>query len=117
MSSTIAVQDLRVGMFVQLDGGWLSHPFPLSNFKIGSAEQIRTIRGLGLKQVRWVPEKSDLEPEADSRAAGPVPARPPSRSAPPRRAARPWPRSANASSTTSASTPKPPPPGARPSTP
>jgi putative nucleotidyltransferase with HDIG domain len=75
MSSTIAVQDLRVGMFVQLDGGWLSHPFPLSNFKIGSAEQIRTIRGLGLKQVRWVPEKSDLEPEADSRAAGPAPAR------------------------------------------
>jgi putative nucleotidyltransferase with HDIG domain len=64
MSSTIAVQDLRVGMFVQLDGGWLSHPFPLSSFRIGSAQQIDTIRGLGLKQVRWVPEKSDLAAEA-----------------------------------------------------
>jgi putative nucleotidyltransferase with HDIG domain len=69
MSSTIAVQDLRVGMFVQLEGGWLSHPFPLSNFKIGSAEQIQAIRGLGLKQVRWVPEKSDLPPDPAAEAA------------------------------------------------
>jgi putative nucleotidyltransferase with HDIG domain len=78
MSSTIAVQDLRVGMFVQLDGGWLSHPFPLSNFKIGSAEQLQAIRGLGLKQVRWVPEKSDLpaDPAAAGRAAAPDHAEP-----------------------------------------
>jgi putative nucleotidyltransferase with HDIG domain len=60
MASTIAVEDLRVGMFVQLDGGWLSHPFPLSNFRIASAEQIQTLRGLGLQRVRWAPEKSDL---------------------------------------------------------
>ena len=59
MSSTIAVEDLRVGIFIQLDGGWLSHPFPLSNFRISSADQIATLRGLGLPRVRWVPEKSD----------------------------------------------------------
>jgi HD-GYP domain-containing protein (c-di-GMP phosphodiesterase class II) len=47
-------------MFIQLDGGWLSHPFPLSSFRIASPEQIATLRGLGLKQLRWVPEKSDL---------------------------------------------------------
>jgi putative nucleotidyltransferase with HDIG domain len=64
MSATIAVEDLRVGMFVQLDGGWLSHPFPLSSFRIQNADQLRTIRGLGLKRVRWVPEKSELEPAA-----------------------------------------------------
>jgi putative nucleotidyltransferase with HDIG domain len=56
----IAVDDLRVGMFVHLDLGWLSHPFPLSSFRIASAEQIETIRGLGLKSVRWSPDKSDL---------------------------------------------------------
>ncbi len=61
MSSTIAVEDLRVGMHIHLDGGWLSHPFPLSSFRIVSNEQIATIRGLGLAQVRWSPEKSDTE--------------------------------------------------------
>ena len=60
MSSTIAIDELRVGIFVQLEGGWLSHPFPLSSFRITSADQIATLRGLGLARVRWVPEKSDL---------------------------------------------------------
>ena len=65
MSSTIAVDDLRVGMYIQLDGGWLTHPFPLSSFRIASAEQIATLRGLGLARVRWVPEKSDLPTTVD----------------------------------------------------
>ncbi len=62
MHSTVAVQDLKIGMFIRLDLSWMSHPFPLSNFKITNPEQIATIRGLGLKQVRWVPERSDVEP-------------------------------------------------------
>lgn len=40
----------------------MSHPFPLSSFKIGSAAQIATIRALGKQRVRWSPEKSDLDP-------------------------------------------------------
>jgi putative nucleotidyltransferase with HDIG domain len=60
MFSTIAVDQLRVGMFIHLEGGWLSHPFPLSSFRISSADQIATLRGLGLQQLRWVPEKSDV---------------------------------------------------------
>jgi HD-GYP domain-containing protein (c-di-GMP phosphodiesterase class II) len=59
MNHTVAVQDLRVGMFVHLDLGWMSHPFPLSSFRIASEEQIATIRTLGLQALRWVPEKSD----------------------------------------------------------
>ena len=39
----------------------MSHPFPLSSFKIGSAAQIATIRSLGKQRVRWSPEKSDLD--------------------------------------------------------
>ena len=58
-ANVIAVEELRLGMFVQLEGGWLSHPFSLSAFKLSSAEQINTLRRLGLAQVRWVPEKSD----------------------------------------------------------
>jgi putative nucleotidyltransferase with HDIG domain len=56
----IDVQSLRVGMFVHLDIGWMSHPFPLSSFKISSLQQVATIRSLGLKRVRWNPQQSDV---------------------------------------------------------
>ncbi len=59
MTATIAIDDLRVGMYIHLDGGWLSHPFPLSAFRISSGDEIQTLRRLGLKQVRWAPERSD----------------------------------------------------------
>ncbi len=55
------VDDLRVGVFVHLDLGWMSHPFPKSNFRIGTTDQIATLRGLGLKRVRWSPRDSDPE--------------------------------------------------------
>ncbi len=70
---TIDVAALRVGMFVQLDLGWLSHPFPLSSFRISSEEQIATIRALGLKRVRWSSEQSDSgKPAASGAAATPA---------------------------------------------
>jgi HD-GYP domain-containing protein (c-di-GMP phosphodiesterase class II) len=72
-ATPIAVEDLRVGMYIQLDGGWLSHPFPLSSFRIAGPEQIHTLRGLGLPRVRWVPEKSLLAAVSD----GVAPAEPP----------------------------------------
>lgn len=58
-TTAIPIDALRVGMYVYLDLGWMSHPFALSHFKIASADQIATIRGLGLKQVRWSPALSD----------------------------------------------------------
>ncbi|MFO1218203.1 MAG: DUF3391 domain-containing protein [Burkholderiaceae bacterium] len=63
MSTSIGVNDLRVGMFVHLDLAWWAHPFALSSFKIASPEQIATIRGLGLDRVRWSPDKSALDDE------------------------------------------------------
>jgi HD-GYP domain-containing protein (c-di-GMP phosphodiesterase class II) len=75
-ATPIAVEELRVGMYIQLDGGWLSHPFPLSSFRIAGPEQIVTLRGLGLGRVRWVPEKSVLAAPtaAPGEAAGAAPA-------------------------------------------
>ena len=58
----VDVADLRVGMFVHLDMGWMSHPFPLGSFKILNAEQIATIRSLGLQRLRWSPTQSDAAP-------------------------------------------------------
>lgn len=69
----IDVSQLTVGMFIHLDLGWMSHPFPLSSFKIASSDQLLILRRLGLTQVRWSPAKSDLnlqaEPEAPQAAA------------------------------------------------
>lgn len=70
VQETIDVASLRVGMFVHLDLGWLSHPFPLSSFRISSEEQIATIRALGLRRVRWSSAQSELEEVAtDGRRA------------------------------------------------
>ncbi len=60
----VDVAALRVGMYIHLDVGWMDHPFPLNHFKISSAEQIETIRRMGLRRVRHVPEKSDPEVSA-----------------------------------------------------
>ena len=57
MSAKIAVDELRVGMFVYLDLGWWAHPFALSSFKLTSPDQIATIRGLGLIRSAGVRRK------------------------------------------------------------
>lgn len=57
-SPAIDTAELRVGMFVHIDLGWMSHPFALSSFRITEPNQIETIRSLGLARVRWSPEKS-----------------------------------------------------------
>lgn len=59
-SELIDVHHLRIGMFIDLRLGWMSHPFPSGSFKISSARQIEIIRELGLKQVGHLPGKSDL---------------------------------------------------------
>lgn len=58
-SELIDVAQLRVGMFVELELGWMAHPFPTSSFKISNEKQIETIRGLGRTKVRYIPGKSD----------------------------------------------------------
>jgi putative nucleotidyltransferase with HDIG domain len=58
-SMWIDVAQLRRGLYVQLDLGWMDHPFPKGSFRIVSDEQISTIRSLGLSQVRYFPAQSD----------------------------------------------------------
>src|ERR1700757_4327495 len=83
MTTPIQASALRVGMFVHLNVGWMSHPFPLSSFKITSAEQLETIRSLGLAKMTWSPERSD----PDASAAGPTGPHPGEASDPPPQAA------------------------------
>ncbi len=59
----VEINDLRVGMFIYLDLGWMKHPFTLNSFKITSRDQIDTLLKLGINRIRWSPGKSDPEPE------------------------------------------------------
>lgn len=58
----IDVDRLQPGIYVVLDLGWRNHPFLRSSFTIRQQEQIDQIRGLGLRQVRYSPERSSAEP-------------------------------------------------------
>jgi putative nucleotidyltransferase with HDIG domain len=51
--------ELRVGMFVHIELGWMDHPFALNRFRIANAQQLADIQGLKLKQIRVVPSRSD----------------------------------------------------------
>jgi len=53
---------LRIGVYVHLDLGWMDHPFTFNNFKIKNEQQLAQIRGLKLKKVRYDPLRSDCEP-------------------------------------------------------
>jgi putative nucleotidyltransferase with HDIG domain len=55
----VNLQDLRIGLFVDLDVGWMAHPFPSSRFKIVSERQIEILKDLGVSSIRYVPSKSD----------------------------------------------------------
>jgi HD-GYP domain-containing protein (c-di-GMP phosphodiesterase class II) len=70
MTTPIQASALRIGMFVHLNVGWMSHPFPLSSFKLTTPEQIETIRSLGLARLTWSPERSDIEHAAAEDTAG-----------------------------------------------
>ena len=67
----IDVNELRIGMFVFLDLGWMEHPFALNSFKITSRDQIDTILQLGINRIRWSAAKSDPEPRPAAAAAAP----------------------------------------------
>ena len=58
----IDVSQLRIGLYVHLDLGWMDHPFTLSNFKLNDEKQINIIQKIGLKKLRYDPKRSDCEP-------------------------------------------------------
>ena len=52
---------LRIGLFVELDVGWMAHPFPTGSFKLSNAQQIEAIQGLNVTPIRCIRSKSDPE--------------------------------------------------------
>ena len=61
-SHFIQVEQLKIGLYIHLDLGWMDHPFSLSNFKIQDEEQIAKIKKIGLSRLRYDPKRSDCHP-------------------------------------------------------
>lgn len=73
----VAVDRLRPGVYVHLELTWLDHPFSFNKFKIRDQKQLDTLLSLGLRDVIYVPEKSDVEPLPPDECPAPI-AMPPS---------------------------------------
>lgn len=56
----IAIDQVRIGMFIKLDLSWFEHSFPMSSFKITNENQINELFALKVKHIRYVPAKTDL---------------------------------------------------------
>jgi len=70
MKHTVPVDCLQPGVFISLgELRWLDHPFLLNRFRLASAEQIKVLRGLGLKTVEWDPERSTVQPLPEASAS------------------------------------------------
>ncbi|MEW6513414.1 MAG: HD domain-containing phosphohydrolase [Pseudomonadota bacterium] len=65
----IDIDDVRIGTYVYVDLGWIKHPFALNSFKITARDQIDTLIKLGVKRIRWSPDKSDPEPGSEDATA------------------------------------------------
>lgn len=60
----ISPAELRIGLYIYLDMGWMDHPFPVSSFEIRTHEQIQKLQSLGLKKIRYALDRSQPDPNA-----------------------------------------------------
>ncbi len=66
---------LRLGLYIKIEGSWFSHPFPTNTFKIKTAKERDTIRGLTKVKLYFDPDRSDPEGEHSETIKEPIPER------------------------------------------
>ncbi len=54
--------DLRIGLYIKIEGSWFSHPFSTNTFKIKLAKDLATIRELKKVKLLYDPDRSDPKP-------------------------------------------------------
>jgi putative nucleotidyltransferase with HDIG domain len=60
MARKIAVNDLRIGMYIdKLGGSWLNHPFLRSSFLLDEKKDLLKIQQSGIKEI-WIDEQKGL---------------------------------------------------------
>ena len=57
----ITSNDLRIGLYIKIEGSWFSHPFPTNTFKIRYHKELETLRGLKKVKLLFDLDKSDPE--------------------------------------------------------
>lgn len=67
----ISPAELRIGLYIYLDMGWMDHPFPVSSFEIRTHEQIQKLQSLGIKKIRYSAERSHPDPQSVTVTATP----------------------------------------------
>jgi len=72
----IGIEQVRVGLYIRLDD-WMNHPFLFSSFKIRNEQQLKVLRSLGIKEVIFLPGKSDASPLPPAKANVSPPELPP----------------------------------------
>lgn len=65
-SSYINVNELKIGHYVYLDVGWMHHSFTFNSFQISTDTEIAEIRSLGIRQIRYDPDRSDVKQDSKS---------------------------------------------------
>jgi putative nucleotidyltransferase with HDIG domain len=68
----ISIEQVRIGLYIRLDD-WMDHPFLFSSFRIRNEKQLRVLQSLGLKDVIYLPDKSDAQPLPPPGADAPPP--------------------------------------------
>ena len=58
---SITHEDLKLGLFIKIDGSWFSHPFPTNTFTIKTQKELVTLRGLRKVQLFVDPERSEAQ--------------------------------------------------------
>jgi putative nucleotidyltransferase with HDIG domain len=62
MDQQVSTDQLCIGIYIYIDLHWTKHPFLRQAFKIKDADELKTIRGLGLDSFRINLKKSDVKP-------------------------------------------------------
>ena len=70
----ITPDQLCVGLYVQLELGWMDHPFTFSSFKIRSQDQIDLLKKMRLPRIKYDPKKCSAKPLPPSEKPAEAPA-------------------------------------------
>ena len=62
MDHHVSTDQLCIGIYIYIDLHWTKHPFLRQAFKIKDADELKTIRSLGLDSIRINLKKSDVKP-------------------------------------------------------
>lgn len=52
-------EELRIGLYIKIEGSWFSHPFPTNTFKIRYQKEVETLCGLKHVKLFYDPDRSD----------------------------------------------------------